>query len=137
MRLSAWEDHVRLEAESPFRDLEWRAVGPMQAGARVEAIAVPPGSQGTIYVGIGSGNLWKTENNGLTWTPIFEKESTFSIGDVAVSPSDPDIVWVGTGETQPRHSGYSYSGTGVFKSDDAGARWQNMGLPTPTTSGRS
>ncbi|MCK5650906.1 MAG: hypothetical protein KAJ42_06010, partial [Gemmatimonadetes bacterium] len=59
---------------------------------------------------------------------IFEKESTFSIGDVAVSSSNPDIVWVGTGETQPRHSGYSYSGTGVFRSTDAGLTWQNMGL---------
>ena len=127
-RLRAWEDHIRMERESPFSDLEWRAVGPMQAGARVEAIAVPPGSHGTIYVGIGSGNLWKTENNGLTWTPVFEKESAFSIGDVAVSPSDPEIVWVGTGETQPRHSGYSYSGTGVFKSTDAGLSWRNAGL---------
>jgi len=127
-RLRAWEQHQRMEAESPFRDMEWRAVGPMQAGARVEAIAVPAGSRNTIFVGIGSGNLWKTENNGISWTPIFEKESSFSIGDVAVAPSDPEVVWVGTGETQPRHSGYSYSGTGVFRSTDAGATWRNMGL---------
>lgn len=127
-RLSAWGDHLRLERESPFADAVWRAVGPKQAGARIEAIAVPPGNHGTIYVGVGSGNLWKTVNNGLTWEPIFEKESAFSIGDVAVSSSDPDIVWVGTGETQPRHSGYSYSGTGVFKSTDAGRTWWNMGL---------
>ncbi len=127
-RMQAWEDHVRMERESVFSDLEWRAVGPQQAGARVEAIAVPPGNNGTIYVGVGSGNLWKTTNNGITWTPIFEKESTFTIGDVAVSQSDPNIVWVGTGETQPRHSGYSYAGTGVFKSINAGETWQNMGL---------
>jgi photosystem II stability/assembly factor-like uncharacterized protein len=124
-RLASWETHVRLEGESPFADLQWRAIGPRQAGARVEAIAVPPGNHGTIYVGVGSGNLWKTVNNGLTWKPIFEKESTFTIGDVAVSASDPDIVWVGTGETQPRHSGYSYAGTGVFKSIDAGDTWRN------------
>jgi photosystem II stability/assembly factor-like uncharacterized protein len=79
-------------------------------------------------VGIGSGNLWKTENNGLSWDPIFERESAFAVGDVAVSASDPDIIWVGTGETQPRHSGYSYSGTGVFKSEDGGRSWTNMGL---------
>jgi len=95
-RLRSWEEHLLLEEESPFGALEWRAVGPMQAGARVEAISVPPGNHGTIYVGIGSGNLWKTENNGLTWTPIFEKESAFSIGDVAVSASNPEIVWIGT-----------------------------------------
>jgi photosystem II stability/assembly factor-like uncharacterized protein len=119
---------VRLEEGSPFEDLQWRPVGPRQAGVRVEAIAVPSGNHGTIYVGIGSGNLWKTVNNGVTWTPIFEKESTFTIGDVAVSTADPSIVWVGTGETQPRHSGYSYAGTGVFKSTDAGESWTNVGL---------
>jgi photosystem II stability/assembly factor-like uncharacterized protein len=128
-RMASWEAHQALEAVSLFRDLEWRAVGPMQAGARVEAIAVPPGNHGIIYVGVGSGNLWKTTNNGVSWTPIFEKQSTFTIGDVAVSASNPDIVWVGTGETQPRHSGYSYAGTGVFKSVDAGQSWEHMGLP--------
>jgi photosystem II stability/assembly factor-like uncharacterized protein len=100
----------------------------MQAGMRVEAIAVPPGSYATIYVGVGSGNLWKTENNGVSWTPIFEDQSTFTIGDVAVSPSNPAVLWVGTGETQPRHSGYSYAGTGVFRSTDGGGSWENRGL---------
>ncbi len=127
-RMASWERHQAMETESPFRELSWRAVGPMQSGMRVEAIAVPPGSQNTVYVGVGSGNLWKTQNNGLTWTPIFEKESTFSIGDVAVSASDPQTLWVGTGETQPRHSGYSYSGTGVFRSTDGGESWENRGL---------
>ena len=127
-RMRSWDQHVRMAKDSPFRNLEWRAIGPKQAGARVEAIAVPSGSHGTIYAGIGSGNLWKTTNNGITWTPIFENESTFTIGDVAVAPSNPDIVWVGTGETQPRHSGYSFAGTGVFKSENAGETWQNMGL---------
>ena len=127
-RLLSWAHHQRLEAESPFESLEWRPVGPKQAGARVEAIAVPADDHDTIYVGVGSGNLWKTTNNGLTWEPIFEQESTFTIGDVAVASTDSDIVWVGTGETQPRHSGYSYAGTGVFKSIDAGRSWQNMGL---------
>jgi len=127
-RLAAWEAHVALDRASPFARLPWRAVGPKQAGARVEAIAVPPGRPGTIYVGIGSGNVWKTVNGGITWTPIFEHESTFTIGDIAVSASNPDVVWVGTGETQPRHSGYSYAGTGVFKSTDAGRSWRNMGL---------
>lgn len=127
-RLRAWESHVRLNQESPFGVLRWRPVGPKMAGARVEAIAVPLGQPHTVYVGIGSGNLWKTTNNGLTWTPIFEHESTFTIGDVAVAPSNPDIVWVGTGETQPRHSGFTYAGTGIFKSVDAGRTWTNTGL---------
>lgn len=127
-RMAAWEAHRALDAASPFAGVEWRAVGPMQAGARVEAIAVPAGEPHTLYVGVGSGNLWKSTDNGITWTPIFDHESTFTIGDVAVAPSDPRMVWVGTGETQPRHSGYSYAGTGVFRSLDGGANWENMGL---------
>lgn len=100
----------------------------MKIGARVEAIAIPPGNTGTIYAGVGSGNLWKTVNNGLTWRPIFEHESAFAIGDVAVSQSHPNIVWVGTGEAQPRYAGYAYPGTGVFKSSDAGQSWKHLGL---------
>ncbi len=127
-RMKSWEHHVQLKNESIFKDLKWRAVGPKQQGGRIEAVAAPPGNHGTIYVGPGSGNIWKTQNNGLTWKPIFENESTFTIGDIAISTSNPDIIWVGTGETQPRHSGYSYAGTGVFKSTNAGETWRNMGL---------
>ncbi|MEE9596295.1 MAG: hypothetical protein V3V96_05910, partial [Acidiferrobacterales bacterium] len=108
-RQTAWQQHVELERTSPYKHLKWRALGPTRQGGRIEAIACPPGYGTTIYLGVGSGNLWKTTNNGITWTPIFEKESTFTIGDVAVSSADPNIVWVGTGETQPRHSGYSYA----------------------------
>ena len=115
-RAKAWVDHQALAQASWFRSLAWRPVGPVKIGARIEAIAIPPGNTGTIYAGVGSGNLWKTFNNGLTWKPIFEHESAFAIGDVAVSASRPNIVWVGTGEAQPRYAGYAYPGTGVFKS---------------------
>ncbi|NQU22688.1 MAG: hypothetical protein HQ567_15535 [Candidatus Nealsonbacteria bacterium] len=128
VRAEAWSHHVHLERTSEFRHLKWRALGPTRQGGRIEAIACSAGYSPTIYVGAGSGNLWKSENNGITWTPIFEKQSTFTIGDVAVAPSDANVVWIGSGETQPRHSGYSYPGTGVFKSTDAGATWTNMGL---------
>ena len=127
-RATAWATHQALDRASPFRGLAWRPVGPVRIGARVEAIAIPPGNTGTIYVGVGSGNLWKTVNNGLTWRAIFEHESAFAIGDVEVAPSDPRIVWVGTGEAQPRYAGYAYPGTGVFKSTDAGETWTAMGL---------
>lgn len=125
-RMGAWEQHQRMERESPFADLDWRAVGPRMQGGRIESIDVPAGSTSTMYVGVGSGNLWKTTNNGTTWKPIFEKESSFAIGDVAVAPSNPDVVWVGTGEVLMARS--SYAGTGVFKSTDAGETWTNMGL---------
>jgi photosystem II stability/assembly factor-like uncharacterized protein len=125
---SAWATHQALAASSPFAALPWRAVGPVHQSERIEAIAVPAGSRNTIYVGPGAGNVWKTTNNGLTWTPIFDKESAFAVGDIAIAPSNPEIVWVGTGEVQPRFAGYAFAGTGVFKSTDAGKTWTNMGL---------
>lgn len=125
-RMRSWELRQRMDRESPFAELEWRAVGPQMQGGRIESITVPSGETSTFYVGVGSGNLWKTVNNGTTWTPIFEKQSTFAIGDVAVAESDPNVVWVGTGEVLMARS--SYAGTGVFKSLDAGETWHHMGL---------
>ncbi|MFC2166442.1 hypothetical protein ACFLQZ_00580 [Acidobacteriota bacterium] len=125
-RMKAWEHHLKLKEESPFKDLKWRAVGPELQGGRIEAIACHPDEPHTLYVGAGSGNLWKSINNGTTWTPIFENESTFTIGSIAIAPSDPNIVWVGTGEILMARS--SFAGTGVFKSNDAGETWTNMGL---------
>lgn len=113
--------------ESPYKSLEWTATGPMKQGGRIECIACPANDPATVYVGVGSGNLWKTTNNGTTWKPIFDDQSTFTIGAVAVAPTDPNIVWVGTGEKLMARS--SYAGTGVFKSLDAGETWQHMGLP--------
>lgn len=127
-RAAAWQQHQRMTAASPFRERAWRAVGPRLQGGRIEALAVHPEDDATMYVGPGSGNLWKTRNGGLSWQPVFEHESAFSIGAVAIAPSDPDVVWLGTGESQPRHSGYSYAGTGVFVSEDAGATWRHTGL---------
>ena len=124
--MESWDYHVKLKNESKFRDLKWRAVGPVFQGGRIESVACPANEPYTIYVGVGAGNLWKTINNGLTWEAIFENESTFSIGCVAVSKSNSDFVWVGTGEAHL--SGTSFAGTGVFKSTDAGKTWKNMGL---------
>ncbi len=125
-RLKSWEHHMKLKNESIFKNLKWRAVGPEFMGGRIESIACPPGYNSTIYVGVGSGNVWKTINNGTTWEPIFENESTFTIGAVAVSQSNHNIVWVGTGEVLMARS--SFAGTGVFRSTDAGKTWKNMGL---------
>jgi photosystem II stability/assembly factor-like uncharacterized protein len=125
-RLAAWERHQEMAENSPFRVLEWQRLGPKFVGGRIEAIDAPRGRPEIIYVGVGAGGVWKTSNAGLTFDPIFEHESTFAIGALAVSQSDPETVWVGTGEAHL--SGTSYSGTGVFKSTDGGATWKNMGL---------
>ncbi|MEW6456684.1 MAG: glycosyl hydrolase [Acidobacteriota bacterium] len=125
-RLKSFEHHANMKNESIFKNLKWRSVGPQFMGGRVTDIAVPPGNHFTIYVAVASGNVWKTVNNGTTWESIFENESTFTIGDIAVSDSDPNIIWVGTGESNSSRS--SYAGTGIFKSIDGGKTWQNMGL---------
>ncbi|MCU0252694.1 MAG: hypothetical protein MUE61_21085 [Vicinamibacterales bacterium] len=127
-RARAWQTHLDLGDASPFRPLHWEPLGPSLQGGRIEAIAVAAPGSSTVYVGPGAGNVWKTTNNGMTWDPVFEHESAFAIGDIAVAPSSPNVVWVGTGEVQPRHSGPAFSGTGVFKSTDAGRTWRNMGL---------
>jgi photosystem II stability/assembly factor-like uncharacterized protein len=125
-RMASWDQHVAMKEASPFSNRVWRHVGPSFQGGRIETVASPIDDPYTLYVGVGAGNLWKTENNGTTWKPIFEQESTFAVGCVAVSQSDPDILYVGTGE--PHLSGTSYTGTGVFKSEDAGDTWVNLGL---------
>ncbi|MEE9367078.1 MAG: hypothetical protein V3W44_10350, partial [Dehalococcoidales bacterium] len=120
-RADAWRRHVKSKEDSVLKELEWRCVGPAYGGGRIESIACPSGYTSTIYAGAGSGNVWKTENNGATWKPIFENESTFAVGCVAVAPTNADIVWVGTGEVLMARS--SYAGTGVFKSVDGGQSW--------------
>ncbi len=125
-RLAAWTKHLAMEKESPFGKLVWQRLGPKFAGGRIESIDAPLNDSGTIYVGVGSGGVWKTVNGGLSWNPVFEHESTFAVGDLTVAPSDPNTIWVGTGEAHL--SGTSYAGTGVFKSIDAGASWTNQGL---------
>ena len=127
-RLQTWQEHVRLRDSSPFRGMHWQPLGPSLQGARIEALAVSAPGSSTIYAGPGAGNVWKSVNNGMTWQPIFDHESAFAIGDIAVAPSNPEIVWVGTGEVQPRHSGPAYAGTGVFKSTNGGRTWEHMGL---------
>ena len=106
--------------------LKWRSIGPANMGGRITAVAVVESDPTTYYIATASGGLLKTVNNGTTFSFLFDKESTVSIGDIAVAPSDPKVVWVGTGENNPRNS-VSY-GDGVYKSTDGGQKWTNMGL---------
>jgi len=95
-------------------------------GGRIDDFAVVESDLKIIYAGTASGGVWKTTNNGVTWEPIFDDQSTSTIGDVTVSQSNPDVVWVGTGEPNNRQS--SSWGNGVYKSTDGGKNWTNMGL---------
>ena len=109
-----------------LQGLTLRAIGPALMGGRIADIAVHPRHRSTWYVAVGSGGLWKTENAGITWTPMFDDQSVYSIGCVSLDPNNPDIVWVGTGENvSGRHVGW---GNGVYKSLDGGASWESVGL---------
>jgi photosystem II stability/assembly factor-like uncharacterized protein len=109
-----------------LKNLTYRNIGPTRQGGRFVDYAVPKQQPYTFYAATASGGLWKTVNSGITFEPIFDHEKVFSIGDVTVAPSNPNIVWVGTGEANNSRS--SYWGDGVYKSTDAGKTWENMGL---------
>ncbi|MCP4199329.1 MAG: glycosyl hydrolase, partial [Proteobacteria bacterium] len=126
VRMKSWEQHVKLREQSIFKDLKWTPVGPRIQGGKIESIWSVKKRKSTIYAGAGSGNLWKSVNNGTTWKPVFESESTFSVSVVTVSEDDPNLVWVGTGE--PHMARSSFAGTGVFKSTDGAKTWKHMGL---------
>ena len=113
-------------AAKPFDGLKLRAIGPALMSGRIADIAIDPTNPSTWYVAVGSGGVWKTVNAGTTWTPLFDKEASYSIGCVTIDPSNPHVVWVGTGENVGgRHVGF---GDGVYRSRDAGASWENLGL---------
>jgi photosystem II stability/assembly factor-like uncharacterized protein len=112
----------------------WRAIGPANMGGRVDDIAVDERNPSTYYVGFATGGIWKTTNNGTTWKPIFDRYPVSSIGDIALAPSNPDIVYVGTGEANNRQS--SSFGAGVYKSTNGGESFEYVGLKDTQTIGR-
>ena len=121
-------------ASGVFSGLRFRSIGPAVTSGRVIAFAVDPSDRTKYYVAVASGGVWKTVNAGTTWTPVFENEGAFSIGAVALDPKNPSTVWVGTGERNSQRSvGY---GDGVYRSDDGGKSWRNVGLKTSEHIGR-
>jgi hypothetical protein len=108
-----------------FGGMRWREIGPYRAG-RTRALSGVPGQPATFYIGAVNGGVWKTTDAGETWHPIFDDQPTGSIGAIAVAPSDPNIIYVGSGEGLPRPD-LSY-GDGVYKSTDAGKTWTHLGL---------
>ncbi|MDP6959093.1 MAG: hypothetical protein QF645_09825, partial [Planctomycetota bacterium] len=112
--------------DSPLGKIPWREIGPAIMGGRITDIAVYEKKPQNFYVAAASGGVWKTRNNGTTWTPIFDHYGTSSIGDIALCQSNPDLLWVGTGEANARNS--VTHGDGVYRSTDGGKSFQNMGL---------
>ncbi len=120
--------------KSAIENLHWRELGPAIMGGRIDDFAVVESNPHIVYVATASGGVWKTTNDGTTWEPLFDKQPVSSIGAIALAPSDPSILWVGTGEANNRQS--SSWGDGVYKSMDAGKTWNNMGLAETEHIGR-
>ncbi len=122
----AAQDETKTVSEADYSGIEFRNIGPALFSGRIADIAIHPDDQKTWYVAVGSGGVWKTTNDGVTWKPIFDNQSSYSIGSVSIDPNKPSTIWVGTGENVGgRHVGY---GDGIYKSTDAGKTWENMGL---------
>jgi photosystem II stability/assembly factor-like uncharacterized protein len=110
---------------SLFGGLRWRCIGPHRGGRTVGAVGVP-GQRGVFYIGVNDGGVWKTTDYGRVWTPIFDDQPTGSIGAIAVAPSDPRILYVGSGEGLQRPD--LSVGDGIYRSNDAGRTWKHLGL---------
>ncbi len=112
--------------ETAWNSLKFRNIGPAFTSGRIADFAVNPDNTSEFYVAVASGGVWKTTNRGITFTPVFDKEGSYSIGFVALDPNNPNVVWVGTGENNNQRS-VAY-GDGVYKSLDGGKSWKHMGL---------
>jgi photosystem II stability/assembly factor-like uncharacterized protein len=119
------EEKPRYEA-STYGGLKFRGIGPALTSGRIADIAVNPERPHEFYLAIASGGVWKTTNNGTTFDPIFDGEGSYSMGCVAMAPSNSNTIWVGTGENNNQRS-VAY-GDGIYKSTDGGSSWKNMGL---------
>src|SRR5499426_4289409 len=108
-----------------YQSMRWRLIGPFRAGRTVGAAGVP-GQPNVFYIGVNNGGVWKTTDYGHTWNPIFDDQPTGSIGALAIAPSNPNIVYVGSGEGLRRPD--LSVGDGIYKSTDAGGTWQHLGL---------
>ena len=135
-KLKMYDIHEQMRDSSTFKELQWQYIGPTNISGRatdVEAVG-PKGQNYTIWVATASGGVWKSVNEGVTFDPVFEHQGTTTIGDIAITPSDPDIVWVGTGEANIFRS--SNPGCGIWKTTDGGISWKHVGLEETFTISR-
>ena len=120
--------------EELLASLRWRSIGPANMSGRVSDVEGIPSPSKTFYVATAAGGVWKTTNNGTTFRPLFQNERVVAMGDLAITPSDTMIIWVGTGEEDSRNS--ISAGGGIYKSSDGGMVWELKGLVETQTIGR-
>jgi len=122
--------------QNPAKGLEWTFAGPTNIGGRLTDVEINPQNTSVIYLGAASGGVFKSTNNGTSYSPIFDESESFSIGDIALAPTNPDIVYVGTGEANPGGGSMAYDGNGIYKSENAGGSWTHLGLEEIGSVGR-
>lgn len=125
-RMEWFEKHQEMAKDSSYAEHSWQAVGASRMGGRGVDVAIHPDQDSTIYLATASGGVWKSTDDGQNWSPIFDDYATASIGDIAIAPSDPETVWVGTGEANILRS--TMAGTGIYKSTNGGKTFKHMGL---------
>ncbi len=127
---------LRDSANCSSHTLAWQADGPDNIGGRVTDIEMPSGDMQNIYVGTASGGIWHSPDAGRSWLPIFDQQATLAIGDLAIAPTAPHRLYAGTGEPNGGGGSIAYDGLGVFRSDDRGETWRQMGLENSGSIGR-
>ncbi len=135
-RVDWYNQHVGLKKNSLFKNLPWQFIGPTNVSGRMTDVEVvtPKGDNYTIYIAGATGGIWKTQNEGITWEPIFEHAMSASIGDLAIDPQNQNTIWAGTGEANIFRS--SNAGAGIYRSKDAGETWEHLGLVNTNTIAR-
>jgi hypothetical protein len=123
----SFKKYLEMKKDTRYKQ-DWIALGPMVNSARADVVQADAKHPGTMYVGFGSGGLWKTVDNGITWNCVFEEQSSLGIGDMELAPSDPNIIYLGTGENLKKPRNFTLPGTGMYRSDDAGKSWHHIGL---------
>ncbi|MCX7554228.1 hypothetical protein OS175_10085 [Marinicella sp. S1101] len=133
-QIKAWNQNQNMRAETPYKGITWRNVGPVVQGGRAVDVIRPTDQPHVIYVGYASGGVWKSTNNGLTFKPLTDQLPSQIVGSLVVDPNDSETLWLGTGENNSSRS--SYGGMGVYKSTDGGESWQYKGLGDTDRIGR-
>jgi photosystem II stability/assembly factor-like uncharacterized protein len=125
--VTSFAEYASMKANTTYA-LEWVSLGPTVNSARADVVQVDATHPGTMYVGFGSGGIWKTVNNGLTWQSLFDEQPALGIGDFELAPSNPSIIYLGTGEHLKKPRNFTLPGTGMYKSEDGGQSWTHIGL---------
>jgi photosystem II stability/assembly factor-like uncharacterized protein len=133
-RKNAFQKHAELLKKSPYKNLNWRLLGPDNTSGRATDVWGIEGNKNIIYASFATSGFWKTEDAGKTWKPLMDKIGTQAIGNFAVSKSNPNVIYVGTGEANILRA--SLPGIGMYKSTDAGKTWHHLGLENTSTIAR-